>query len=361
MDKASRQFLLELLTTPSPTGFEIPGQRVWAKHVKKHADKVESDAYGSVWACLDAAPSRRKSTPTVMIEAHADEIGYMIKHITKEGFLRIDRIGGSDVATARGRRLRIFGDRGVVTGIIGNTAIHLRKTEKDSVPEVHDLYVDVGAKDQKAVEKLGLRVGHPAVYADEPEFLGTDRLTARALDNRIGGFIIARAMARLASRKTRPAADVIALNAVQEEIGGFGARMASYRIMPDVCLVLDVTHATDCPGIDDNVHGTVALGGGPSLTHGTSNHPEVVKRLMTVAKSKKIPIQHEASSRYTGTDTDSIFYQRSGIPSALISLPQRYMHSVVELVDLDDVEHCVDLMVEFVLSIKPSDDFSVRL
>ena len=181
------------------------------------------------------------------------------------------------------------------------------------------------------------------------------------MDNRIGGYIIAQVIAKLAKAKTRPSARVHAVNAVQEEIGGYGAKMAAHRLAPDVCVVLDVTHATDTPGIDVGRHGDVKLGEGPSLTHGTANHPEVVERLMAVAAKKKIPIQHEASSRFTGTDTDSIYHVGSGIPSALVSLPQRYMHSAVEMVDLKDVNRIIDLLAGFVQSVRAADNFSVRL
>jgi len=359
MKKADKTFLFDLLETPSPTGFEAPGQRKWVKHVKRFSDSVDSDAYGTAWATLKGSGGGR----SVMLEAHADEIGYIIKYIADEGFLHLDRIGGSDCATARGRTLRILGDRGEVPGIVGNTAIHIRENRNDEkAPKIDELYVDVGASDRKGVEKLGLRVGHPAVYADSVQEFANGRLVGRALDNRIGGFIIAKVLEKLsADKKKRPAFDVVAVNAVQEEIGGLGAKMVSHRLMPDLAICLDVTHATDTPGIKKTVHGEVKLGGGPTVTHGTCNHPNVVGRLMGVADKKKIPLQHESSSRYSGTDTDKIYPTREGIPSALVSLPLRYMHSVVELVDLADVGYVIDLLSEFVLSLEHKDDFAIKL
>jgi endoglucanase len=199
------------------------------------------------------------------------------------------------------------------------------------------------------------------VYADGVEELGTDKLCGRALDNRIGGFIITEVMARLSKRKTRQPSTVYAVNAVQEEIGGNGARMIAHRLMPDVAIVLDVTHATDTPQVDQKLHGTVLLGGGPTLTHGAANHVEVVKRLIEVAAKAAIPVQHESTSRTTGTDTNVIFTQQSGIPSALVSLPLRYMHSVVEMAHLDDVEHTIQLLTAFAVSVKAKDEFAVRL
>jgi len=358
MTSSDREFLLRLLETPSPTGHEMPGQRVWAEFAGKHADSVECDAYGSTWATLAGKGER-----TVMLAAHADEIGWMIKRIQDDGFLRIDRVGGSDHATARGRRLRILGDKGEVTGIIGNTAIHLRRDEPgdEKAPKVHELWVDVGASSAKEVADLGLRVGHFAVYAEGPTELAHKRLVSRAIDNRIGGYIVAQVLKRVAKSKKKPAVNLVCLNAVQEEIGGHGAMMATYRLNPDACLCLDVTHATDTPGIDQDQHGAVTLGGGPTLTHGTANHPLVVQRLAEVAKRGKIPVQHEASSRVTGTDTDKIFHQREGVPSALVSLPLRCMHSVVETAHLDDIEHTIQLMAGFVLSLGAKDRFHQAL
>jgi endoglucanase len=360
MDSSARTFLFDLLQTPSPTGFELAGQRKWAAYVRQFAHRVENDAYGSAWAIIDGGHATPRK---IMFEAHADEIGFIVKHITKEGFLRVDRIGGSDVATARGRRLDILSDKGSVRGVIGNTAIHLRRDQltEEKAPLPHDLYVDVGASSAEEVGGMGIRVGHPAVYTDAVEQLGSKHIIGRALDNRMGGFILSQVIAALSRRNERLPSTVYAVNAVQEEIGGHGARMAAHRLMPDVCIVLDVTHATDTPGIEHAKHGEVKLGGGPSITHGTCNHPLVVQRLVEVAKARDIPIQHESSSRYSGTDTDVIFTTREGIPSALVSLPLRYMHSVVEMADLEDIERVVELLTGFAESVRAEDDFAVKL
>lgn len=358
MTKADQSFLFQLLETPSPTGFEMPGQRVWADYVRPFADEVSCDAYGSTWARLG-----EKNAVTVMLEAHADEIGYMVKHVTSDGYLYLDRIGGSDVATARGRRLQILGDDGVVPAIIGNTAIHLRRDvlANEKAPKVHELWVDVGATSAKEVAKLGIRVGHPAVYADEPMAFGKNRFVSRALDNRIGSFMIAQVIKTLSKSKVKPKVNVIALNAVQEEIGGYGATMATHRLRPDICLCTDVTHATDTPALNHPMYGEVNLGGGPSVTHGTASHPLVVERLMKVGERKKISLQHEASSRFTGTDTDSIYQSRDGVPSALVSLPLRCMHSVVEMADESDVRDTINLMKEFILDLDGKENFHQSL
>ncbi len=298
-----------------------------------------------------------------MLEAHADEIGYIVKHVTSDGFIRIDRLGGSDAAVGQGRRLNIYGDKGVVPAILGNTAIHLRRdslgTEK--APKVHELWVDVGASNEKDVAKLGIRVGHAAVYQDGPMELAKGRIVARAIDNRVGGFILQQVLKRLkASKKSLPFT-IVCLNAVQEEIGGNGATMATHAIRPDVAICLDVTHATDTPGLDHSKVGKVTLGGGPTVSHGGANHPLVVERLIDSAKKAKITLQHEASGRFTGTDTDSIFTSRDGVASALVSFPLRCMHSVVETIEESDIEDSINLLLAFIDSLKKSDTFTQTL
>lgn len=351
---ADRAFLFDLLKTPSPTGFEAEGQRVWAGYVRPHADRVAGDAYGNAWATLDGAA---EGAPALMLEAHADEIGFTVKYVTDEGFVHVDRIGGTDHAIARGKRLVILGAEGPVLGVVGNTAIHLRERgAEEKAPKVEELFVDIGAASRDEVTARGIRVGHPAVYAEGVEALTEKRLIGRALDNRLGGFVLA--MVLKALRDSRPVATVHAVNAVQEEIGGNGAKMAAYRLRPDLALVLDVTHATDSPGIEKTKHGEVKLGGGPTVTHGTVNHPGLVDRLLEVAAREGIPVQHESSSRYSGTDTDVIFTSRAGIPSALVSVPMRYMHSTVETVDLGDVEHTVRLLAAFVRALGPEERFA---
>jgi putative aminopeptidase FrvX len=357
MNSEAKQFLFRLLDTPSPTGFESEGQKVWMDYVGRFADSLDNDTYGNAWATLAA----NESSARIMLEAHADEIGFMIQNITEEGFLYVTRIGGSDRAIARGKRVRILGEKGPVLGVIGNIAIHLRDKESDKVPEVHELYLDIGAKSKSEVENRGIRVGHPAVYTDSAEELVPGRIVGRAIDNRIGGFILAQVLASLSMESARPAATIFAVNAVQEEIGGSGVKMISYRLEPSVAIVLDVTHATDSPGIDRNKHGSVRLGAGPTVTHGTANHPLVVNRLISLAKKLDIPLQHEASSRATGTDTAHVYPMKGGIPSALLSVPMRYMHSPVEMIDFSDVEQCVLLLTNFVHSVSEKDEFTPRL
>jgi putative aminopeptidase FrvX len=244
---------------------------------------------------------------------------------------------------------------------MGNTAIHLREKNGEKAPEVHELFVDIGATSRADVEKRGVRVGHPVVYTDIAEEVVPGKIVGRAIDNRIGGFILSQVLANLFVLDQRPSGTLLAVNAVQEEIGGPGAKMISYRLEPDVAIVIDVTHATDSPGIDRNKHGAVKLGSGPSLTHGTANHPLIVQRLIELARKLDVPVQHEASSKSTGTDTDHVYWSKKGVPSALISIPMRYMHSTVEMVDLADVEKTILLLTNFVQAVASGNEFAAKV
>jgi endoglucanase len=346
--------LLETIATPSPSGWEKEGQQLWIKNTRSHADRIESDAYGNAWAVLEGSDTK---APRVMLEAHADEIGFIVRHIDDKGFLAVGPIGGSDRTLASARRLRLFGSKGVVPGVIGNTAIHLRDTNKDKPAEWKDLFIDVGASSAKDVEKLGIRVGTPAIFTDDAiEFPG-ERIVGRALDNRIGGFVLTNILAELHAAKKRPAASTFAVNAVQEEIGSHGARMVAHRIRPSVAIVFDVTHATDTPGISAKEHGLVELGKGPAISHGAANHPLVMQRLIDVAKKNNIPLQHEAVSRSTRTDADVIYTSRDGVPCGLVSIPLRYMHSPVEMISLEDVKNAAALASAFICSLTAKDSF----
>lgn len=349
-------FLEELLITPSPTGFETAGQKVWKEYVEQFADEVQTDAYGSAAAKLNTS----FDVITVMLEAHCDEIGMIVQHITDDGFVYVNKLGGSDSTIARAKRVFIHNTEGIVSGVVGNIAIHLQdnKNGGGKQPAWKDIYVDIGASSREEALSM-VQIGDPVTYTDDFEFLSDQILTGRALDNRIGGYIIAQAFRKLRERRDELKVNVIALNSVQEEVGGFGARMMSYRLEPDMALVTDVTHATDTPGINNKQHGLVKLGEGPTVQHGGANHPKIVSFIEQVSKGKEISIQHEATSIRTGTDTDSIFYQKAGIASALISLPLRYMHSPVETASMKDIEALIDLMVESVLALKPDQTFTV--
>jgi len=353
---AEQDFLEELLITPSPTGFESAGQKVWKEYAGQFADDIQADAYGSATAKLNTS----FDVITVMIEAHCDEIGMIVQHITDSGYIYVNKLGGSDSTIARAKRVNIHARDGIVSGVTGNTAIHLqeKKNGGGEQPAWKDIYVDIGASSKEEAQKL-VQVGDPITYADEYDYLSEDIFSGRALDNRIGGFMIAQVLKNLSEHRDELSVNVVALNSVQEEVGGYGARMMSYRVDPDLALVTDVTHATDTPGINHKEHGKVELKKGPVVQHGGANHPRVVEFIEEVSKKGEIDIQHEATSVRTGTDTDSIFYQKTGIPSALISLPLRYMHSPVETASMNDVKSLINLMTESVLTLEPDQTFHV--
>ncbi|MDA3960962.1 MAG: M20/M25/M40 family metallo-hydrolase [Planctomycetota bacterium] len=350
-----REFLFQLLDASSPVGREVAVQRLWVDRLQGVADAVDHDAYGNAWATIAGSGG-----PTLLLEAHVDEIGLAVRHVTDEGLIHVVPLGGSDPAVARAKRVRILLDDGSsVDGVVGNTAIHLRdRTEGDKVPKWHEITVDIGASSKDEVFGRGVHVGSPIVYRDGPEALGEHRVVARAIDNRVSGYILARVAEELKAGP-QAAATVQLLNAVHEEIGGFGATIATYRLKPQVAVCIDVTHATDTPGIEAAQYGKVTLGGGPTVTHGTINHPVVVAGLSVAAKDAAIELQHESISSSSGTDTDNIFTTREGVPAALLSIPLRYMHSPVETVDMRDVEACVQILVRYARSLGPDSSFSV--
>jgi endoglucanase len=341
------QFLETLIHTPSPVGYESKGQEVWMKELEKYSDRLEKDAYGSAAAFMDVHPE----APTVMLEAHCDEIGMVVQYISDDGFVYVNKLGGSDSTISRARRVYIHNRRGTVFGVTGHIAIHLQdnKNGGGKEPSWKEIYIDIGVSSKEEALEL-IQVGDPVTYTDQIEWINDHMIAGRALDNRVGGFILREVFRELKPLKEQLKVNVVALNSVQEEVGGYGARMMAYRIHPSLALVTDVTHATDIPSVDAKEHGYVALGSGPSLQHGGANHPEIVQELEDLAQKFEINVQHEATSVRTGTDTDSIFYQKSGIPSALISIPLRYMHSPVEVLNLEDVKSCVELMKQYILS-----------
>ncbi len=356
MRESSLKFLRTLVNTPSPTGHEVRGQRVWLDYVGPFADETFSDAYGNCVAVLN-----KGGAPRVMLAAHADEIAMVVNYIDDDGFVYVRKMGGVDAAITRAQRVVIHTRNGPVKGVVGNVAPHLAKQEGEpKPPKMHDLFIDIGAGTSRQAEGL-VRIGDPVTLVDEFDLLRGDLAVARAFDNRIGTFAVAEALRILNDSKPGLRAEVCAVSNVQEEVGLFGARQIAYSLKPDVALVVDVTHATDYPTVSKPQHGDVKLGRGPTLTHGGCNHPEVVARLEAVAKAKKIPLQHEAMSATSGTDTDAIFWTRGGIASALVSLPNRYMHSPVEVVNLKDLEWIPQLLAAFARSLKAGEEFKVKI
>ncbi len=355
MQDAALDFLERLINTPSPSGFEAGAQRVWADYVKPCCDEFSSDAYGNAFAQRGDASAR----PHVALAGHIDELGFMVSHINDDGFLFVQGIGGIDRGLFRGQRVRVHGRGGTLPGVTGSLAIHLQEPDdRKKVPELHEMYVDIGVASKADAEKL-VGVGDAITYADGFERLSDSRVAARGCDNRIGVWAVGEALRQLS---LDPAAVcVTAVSTVQEENGLYGATMAAYSLRPDVALVVDVTHGTDIPNCSKPKHGDVRLGKGPVISFGSSNHPVVVRRLLDVAAKENIPVQAEANPRRTGTDADAFFLQRGGIPTATIGLPNRYMHSPVEVIDLGDLEALARLLAAFCRSVAPGESFHVKL
>lgn len=357
MREQSLNFLRTLVNTPSPTGHEVRGQRVWLDYVKRFAEETFSDAYGNCVAVLNKGGS-----PRLMLAAHADEIAMAVNYISDDGFIYVKRMGGIDAAITKAQRITIHTRNGPVKGVVGNVAPHLSRGDDDKpkAPKIHDIFIDIGVSSRKDVEKL-VRIGDPITLVDEFDVLRNDLVVARAFDNRIGTFAVAEALRLLSEAKGKLAPEICAVSNVQEEVGLLGARQIAYSLKPDIALVVDVTHATDYPTVNKAQHGDIKVGHGPALTHGGCNHPEVVARLEEVAKAKKISLQHEAMSATSGTDTDVIFWTRGGIASALVSLPNRYMHSPVEVVSLKDLEQIPQLLAAFAQSLDAGEQFKVKI
>jgi endoglucanase len=356
MRDASYDFLKQLLETPSPSGFETKGQRVWLDYVKQYADEVSSDAYGNCFAVLNPGGS-----PKVLLGGHADEIGFMVQHISDDGFLYFQSIGGSDPGVTRAQRVVVHGLDGPVQGVVGSLAIHLQEPDdRKKVPDFSGMFIDIGVSSKKEAQKL-VRVGNPITFDCGVVRLGKHRIAARACDNRIGTFAAAEGLRHAFEKRAKLKACVVAVSTIQEENGLYGASMVGYSVHPDVAAVVDVTHATDIPLCSKNKHGDVRLGKGPVLSIGSSNHPVVNERFEKVAGKEKIDIQFESNPRWTGTDADAIFRQKGGIPTVSLGLPNRYMHSPVEVIELSDLENLGRLLGAFALDLKKGESFAVKI
>ena len=356
MRKASLEFLKNLLSAPSPSGFESPGQRLWCQYARSCADEVHTDSYGNAVAVLNPG-----GDPKIMLDGHADEIGLMVKHIDENGFVYFQRIGGVNPALIRSKRVRIHTQKGIVPGVIGATAIHLAERGKDpKVPKMHELFIDIGAADAKAASRR-VSVGDHITFADDFEMLNENVAVARAFDNRAGTWVAIEALRLVAAGRSKVRCAVYACSSIQEEVGLHGAKMNVYNVKPDAAIVAEVTHATDTPGIDVKQHGEVKMNKGPSVGIGRENHPVLVERIRKVARRKKIPLQIEAFSQSGGTDALAIFAKQGGIPSAVLSIPNRYMHSTVEMIDLRDLQRTAGLLSAFCADLKAGERFRVKV
>jgi endoglucanase len=339
-------FLSDLLHARSPSGAETEAQAVFDRYVKPAADAYTGDALGNRIATLNP-----KGDPVLMFAGHMDELGLIVTFINKEGFLYFDTIGGHDLSVISGRRVVIQTANGPVKGVTGKRAIHLMDEEdRKKVPKKHEIWIDIGARSKaEALERVS--IGDVATYDHELELIHGSVGTARAFDNKVGAYVVGETLIRLSKEKKAPAAKVVSVATSQEEIGVRGATTAAYLVNPHIAVAVDVGHATDHPDCDNRRYGETKLGGGPIICRGPNINPKVYEWLIAAAKKAKIPYQLEADPRPTGTDARAIQMGRGGVATGLVSIPLRYMHTPSELVDLEDVERCVQLLVEFSRSI----------
>lgn len=352
LNDKSLKFLKEYLNNASPTGFESPGQKLWLSYIKPYIDDYFVDTYGTVVGVINP-----KAEYKVVIEAHADEISWFVHYITKDGFIYLRRNGGSDHQIAPSKRVNIHTDKGIVKGVFGWPAIHVRDAAKEETPTLKNIFLDIGCTSDKEVAALGVHVGCVITYEDEFMELNNRYYVGRALDNRIGGFMIAEVARLLKEKKDKLPFGLYIVNAVQEEVGLNGAQMISRRINPDVAIVTDVCHCTQTPMMNKIASGDQSCGKGPVLSYAPAVQNNLLKLVIDAANKNKIAFQRQAASRATGTDTDAFAYSTDGIASVLISLPLRYMHTTVESVHKQDVEDVIKLIYHSVKSIKNNQDF----
>ncbi|AGN02628.1 peptidase M42 family protein [Salinarchaeum sp. Harcht-Bsk1] len=354
MEDVRREFLDDLLTTPSPSGYEVDGQRRWIEYVEPHADEVRTDDYGNAVAVLEG----EADAPSIAVAGHGDEIGYIVRKIDDEGFVHLGRIGGSDRTVSRGQHVTIHGEDGPVNGVIGQTAIHLRENDDDTYDDIAEQRVDVGAEDGEEAREL-VEVGDAITISSTVEELNGSLIAGRGLDNRVGTWVAAETLRRAAEADVD--ATVYAISTVQEEVGLKGAKMIGDDLAPDAVVAVDVYHATDYPDAPGDKSSEVALGDGPVVGRGSANHPAVVDAVRAAADDVDLDVQIAADGIYTGTDADAFFTQAGGTPSLNLGLPNRYMHTPVEVVDTEDLDAAADVLAATAERASESAPFSVDL
>jgi len=355
---ASLVFLKKYLNTPSPVGFESGGQKIWLEYLKPYIDTYFTDAYGTAVGVINPDAKFR-----IVIEAHADEISWFVNYINPEGLMYLKRNGGVDHQVAPGQRVIIHGTKGPVKAVFGWPAIHTRMgtDAKELHPKVENLFLDCGGRNRKDVEALGIHPGSVVTYQEGFDELAYDTFIARAFDNRIGGFMIAEVARLLKENKKKLPYGLYIVNAVQEEVGLRGAEMIARKIRADVAIITDVTHDTATPMVNKMIEGDITCGKGPSLAFGPAVHNLLLSFVRDIATKKNIPVQLRAVSRSTGTDTDSFAYANEGCPSVLVSIPLRYMHTTVEMLNRNDIEQTIRLMYETLLALTPKTNFNYHL
>ncbi len=352
MKKETLDYLTELMNAPSPSGYEDKARAIWRAEMKKIADEVRGDTHGNSIAVLNA-----KGAPRVMLAGHIDEIGFQVGYINPEGFISFKTIGGFDVQIIPGRRVVIHTAKGPVKGVTGKKAIHLMTPEdRKKPPKIEELWIDTGLGNAKEVKKV-VSIGDPITYADGFERLAKSVYVSRGADDRIGAFVVGEAL-RYVKTKTL-SASVYAVATVQEEVGLRGARTSTFGVDPDVGIAVDVTFATCQPDADKKKIGEITMGKGPVLTRGANVNPKLYDLIKSVAKRKKIKIQLDAQAGGTGTDANAIQLTRAGVATSLISIPTRYIHTPVELLDIRDVEGTIKLIGETICALKKGSNFVI--
>ncbi len=353
LSKSSISFLEKYLNNPSPTGYESEGQKIWMNYLKPYVDRFITDTYGTAVGVINPeAPFK------VVIEGHSDEISWYVNYITDNGLIYVIRNGGSDHQIAPSKRVNIHTKNGIVKGVFGWPAIHTRNRGKEEPATLHNIFIDCGCETKDEVEKLGIHVGCVITYPDEFMILNENKFVCRAIDNRMGGFMIAEVARLLHENKKKLPFGLYIVNAVQEEIGLRGAEMITQTIKPNVAIVTDVCHDTSTPMIDKKIEGDLQMGKGPVIAYAPATQNILRELIVSTAQEKEIPFQRHATSRVTGTDTDAFAYSNGGVPSALISLSLRYMHTTVEMVHREDVENVIKLIYETILKIENNHNFS---
>lgn len=339
MNENAFDLLRELVEAPSPSGFEQPAQRVFRKHVEPVVDSLTTDVMGNVIGLIGAAEDE---APRVMLAGHCDEIGFMIKYIDEFGFLFFAPIGGVDAHLVPGQRVSVHTASGPIRGVVGKKPIHLMEPkEREVVVKFKDQFIDIGCSDKAAAEAL-VAIGDPVTFSVGLERLQGNRVASRAFDDKMGAWIVARVLQEVSKRK--PPVNFYGVSTVQEEIGLRGAATSSYGINPDVGIAVDVGFSSDTPGLDMKEIGELKVDGGPIIARGANINPALFELLVATAKEEKIPYQISGIPRATGTDANVMQLARSGVATALISVPLRYMHSPSEVLSLEDLENAVRLL-----------------
>ena len=353
LNKSSINFLEKYLNNSAPTGYEWTGQKLWMDYLKPYVDEFITDNYGSAVGVINPKAKYR-----VVIEGHADEISWYVNFITDDGLIYVIRNGGSDHQIAPSKIVNIHTDKGIVKGVFGWPAIHTRRDGKEQAPSLENIFIDVGCTKKEEVEKLGVHVGCVITYPDTFHILNKDNFVCRALDNRMCGFMIAEVARLLHENKKKLPFGLYITNSVQEEIGLRGAEMITNTIKPNVAIITDVTHDTTTPMIEKKKEGHCEIGKGPVIAYAPAVQHKLREKIIAAAVENKIPFQRNALSRATGTDTDAFAYSNGGVPSALISLPLRYMHTTVEMVRKEDVENVILMIYHTLLKIENNESFS---